>query len=138
MFRLHCDRTIACSHKLHQHDGKCQNLHGHNFRIVVDIEASKLIEGGSSDGMVMDFGDVKRIIDQFDHTHLNHHVAIVSYIGAPLYGSFTDQPTAERFAQILALEIYNTSKNCYITSVKVRVYETETQYAEFILNSTEV
>lgn len=119
MFNLHCERTIACSHQLEFHKGKCQNLHGHNFKVIVDVEATALISEGSSMGMVMDFGDIKEIIDTFDHTHLNTTL------------SGCKQPTAEFLSYILASRIYNRTGNDAVTKVTVRVYETDTQYAEY-------
>lgn len=130
MYKLHCERTIACSHNLTLHKGKCKNPHGHNFKVVVDIDADKLINGGSSDGMVMDFGDIKDIIDYYDHKHLNTAVA---YNGVNL--EFINQPTAERLAKKLAEEIMEVSTNPYINFVVVRVYETDTQYAEYFLEA---
>ena len=134
MYRLHCERTIASSHQLEQHNGKCKNLHGHNFKVIVDIEALKLITGGSSDGMVMDFGDVKKVIDLYDHSHLNNFEINVNDNSF----NFHTQPTAERLAHVIALEIYEVSNNPYIDSIRVRVYETDTQYAEYLMTSPEV
>lgn len=135
MYKLHCERTVASSHRLTHHKGKCKNLHGHNFRILVDIEAHKLIEGGSSDGMVMDFGDIKGLIDSFDHAHLND-MSVAKYSDGELTidKDFLTQPTAERFAYRLATLIFNNSENIYLHKITVRVYETETQYAEYTLD----
>lgn len=121
MYKLFCERTIACSHQLKSHNGKCKFLHGHNFKVQVTVLACKLCQGGSSDGMIIDFGTIKAIIDAYDHKHLNETTS------SP---TFKFQPTAERLSEILAKEIYVKAENPYIDKVTVRVYEAENQYAE--------
>ena len=53
--------TFDSSHMLDGHDGKCQNLHGHTYRLEVEVSGS-LIQGGAKDGMVADFADVKACV----------------------------------------------------------------------------
>ena len=120
-YKVSIERDIAVAHQLIHHKGKCHNLHGHNLKVIVEITASNLIADGSSKGMVIDFGDVKRLIDKYDHKYLNDEV--------PEW--MRDQPTAERLSEMLALEIVEVSENLYIYNVKVKVYEAEGQYAEF-------
>ena len=140
MYSLHVEREIACSHILNLHDGKCHNLHGHNYKIVVDITTDKLIEGEvSSDGMVVDFGLVKGVIDDLDHKHLNEYFEILEQ-SQTREGTFTKflkqcaiQPTSERLSRFIAVSIYD--KVYYITgrasNINVKVYESSTNYAEF-------
>ncbi len=70
--------TFDSAHSLPGHKGKCANLHGHTYRLEVTVsrQNGSLITGGSSEGMVMDFGDLKsivntEIIEQADHKLLN-------------------------------------------------------------------
>ena len=68
--------TFDSSHMLDGHDGKCQNLHGHTYKLEITVSGSP-IEGGAKDGMVMDFSDLKRtvkqhIIEPFDHAFIYH------------------------------------------------------------------
>lgn len=59
---------IAGSHQLSlNYESKCQNLHGHNWQIVVYCKSDTLNENG----MVCDFGDIKKFVDLLDHRHLN-------------------------------------------------------------------
>ena len=58
------------------HDGKCQNLHGHTYKLEIIVSAP-VIQGGAKDGMVMDFTDLKTIVkqhitDPFDHAFIYH------------------------------------------------------------------
>ena len=58
------------------HDGKCQNLHGHTYKLEITVSDDP-IRGGAKDGMVMDFTDLKaavkkHITDPFDHAFIYH------------------------------------------------------------------
>jgi len=60
------------AHKLPFYEGKCKNLHGHTFKLIVSLEGN--IENKS--GMIMDFNEVKKIVEQkvlskLDHAYLN-------------------------------------------------------------------
>lgn len=66
---------FEASHQLPNHDGKCARLHGHSWRLVVEIEGDVKNEPDSpKDGMVMDYTDMKAIvqpiIEMLDHHHL--------------------------------------------------------------------
>lgn len=123
MFNLHLERNIEIAHKLKKHKGKCKNLHGHSLKVIVDINAEKLIEDGEQDGMILDFGIVKEIIDSLDHSYLNDFVD-------------GEMPTAERVAKYLAESIAEECKtyNSSVYFVKVKVYETENQCVTYSLN----
>lgn len=71
MNRITCEIGIDMAHRVPQHDSKCRNLHGHRYRIIATVEGD-LHNEGSQDGMVLDFGFLKKLmldtIDaQFDH-----------------------------------------------------------------------
>lgn len=68
--------TFDSSHMLDGHDGKCQNLHGHTYKLEITV-SDGIIKGGAKDGMVMDFTDLKAIVkqhitDPFDHAFIYH------------------------------------------------------------------
>ena len=63
--------TFAAAHALTNYHGKCENVHGHNYRLQVTVSGPL-----NTDDLVMDFVDLKKIvreavIDQLDHTNLN-------------------------------------------------------------------
>ena len=63
--------VFDAAHKLLWHKGKCQNLHGHTYKLIVTVEGQL-----NENGIVMDFGDLKKIIvnhviSKLDHKHLN-------------------------------------------------------------------
>src|ERR1700744_3220002 len=71
MFEVFVEQTFAAGHALRNYKGKCENVHGHNFRVQVRIEGEKLDETG----LLVDFIDVKnsmrQVIDRLDHQFLN-------------------------------------------------------------------
>ncbi len=69
--KLSCCFEFAASHFLTKYHGKCENLHGHNYKLTINIRGPV-----QEDGMVLDFKLVKdlvntEVIDVLDHTHLN-------------------------------------------------------------------
>lgn len=66
---LHTEGWYDASHSLEDYDGKCANKHGHTYlvRVWVKGEESQL----NKSGILWDFGNLKKIISQFDHTDLN-------------------------------------------------------------------
>ena len=96
---------FAASHFLTKYHGKCENLHGHNYKIIITIE-----DEVKEDGMVMDFKIIKdkvkeKVINRLDHTHLNDTL---------------ENPSAEN----LAIWIWEELKND-LPLKKIAVYETE-------------
>lgn len=64
------DFAFEASHVLPNHPGKCANLHGHSWKLIVAVEG----EINKDTGMVMDYAELKRlvqpIVDDLDHSHL--------------------------------------------------------------------
>ena len=56
MFEVSVEQTFAAGHALRNYKGKCENVHGHNFRVQVIIEGERLDETG----LLVDFIDVKK------------------------------------------------------------------------------
>lgn len=89
--------TFEAAHKLPKHDGKCARLHGHSWKGRVIVKGEVLHNEGPKTGMVMDFGDVKRLVapllDGFlDHHHLNETLNL-------------DNPTSEEVARWLYMRL---------------------------------
>ena len=64
------------AHYLPNYVGKCSRLHGHTWTLEVEVSSDELIQSGSEAGMVIDFGELKKevnelVIDKLDHTLLN-------------------------------------------------------------------
>lgn len=71
MYQVIVEQDFDAAHALRGYRGKCENIHGHRFRVVAAVELRKLDEVG----MAYDFSEMKRhlreIVDKFDHTCLN-------------------------------------------------------------------
>ena len=71
MFEVSVEETFAAGHALRNYRGKCENVHGHNYKVQVTVEGEEL----NSIGLLVDFADVKRVIRgvvaRLDHRFLN-------------------------------------------------------------------
>ena len=71
-WRLRVSSDFSSSHQLRHYEGKCENMHGHNFSVVVDVVGERL---DPKLGILMDFKELKRLLkivtDELDHRHLN-------------------------------------------------------------------
>ena len=74
MYALTTEASFDSAHFLADYNGKCRNIHGHRWNIKVDICGSMLEEDGCLRGMLMDFGDMKKVLkamaDYFDHAFI--------------------------------------------------------------------
>lgn len=72
MFDLKVKTSFCAAHNLKGYDGDCQNVHGHNFGVIVVAKVKKL----NPVGFGMDFKELKKEIEfflkQLDHKHLNN------------------------------------------------------------------
>ena len=72
-WRLTVRGGFAAAHRLVGSGGKCESLHGHNFKVSLKVEGDQL----DDTGMLIDFGDLKGILksvlENLDHSDLNDH-----------------------------------------------------------------
>lgn len=91
-YELIIKADFGAAHHLRQYKGKCERLHGHNWKLDVVVEGGP---GLNDEGMVLDFGDAKRaiaeVLDRFDHYYLNEQ---------PPFDELN--PTSENIARVLA------------------------------------
>lgn len=134
--------TFETGHALYGYDGKCRNVHGHSYKLSVTVIGSPITDASNVKyGMVIDFGDLKKIVkeeivDVFDHATVfnkntphvelakeleqrGHHVILVDY-----------QPTSENMVIDFAQKIKSRlPENIQLFSL--RLQETESSYAEW-------
>ncbi len=71
MFSISCEGHFDSAHFLSGYKGKCRNIHGHRWKVVVHVKNEELKKSGQERGMVLDFGSLKNklkeICDYFDH-----------------------------------------------------------------------
>lgn len=135
--RLTKEFCFEASHALNNYDGLCRNVHGHSYKLFVTIKGSPNQDGQSPKyGMVMDFGDLKRIVQRriievYDHALVlnkdNSFVSAAKSMNTKLV--LTDfQPTCENmlihFAQIISSELPEE-----IELQELKLHETATSFA---------
>jgi len=122
MFEVTVEHTFAAGHSLREYKGKCENVHGHNYRIQVTVEGERL----NRIGLLVDFVDLKRsvraVCERLDHQFIND-----------LEPFTTLNPSAENLAKYLydevttALDLTHSDPPVRISQVKV--WETDTSIA---------
>lgn len=118
MFRVRVIQYFNGAHNLRNYQGKCENLHGHNWKVEAYLKGEKLNETE----MLIDFkilkGRLKEILETLDHKYLNEQVDFFK----------NNNPTSEN----IAIYIYDALKETFGEMTdRVTVWETEFQCAEY-------
>ena len=122
MFEVSVEQTFAAGHALRNYKGKCENVHGHNFRVQVIIEGERL----DDTGLLVDFLDVKNlmtaVIQRLDHQFLNEVTPFD-----------VKNPSAENIAEYFHQEMASglASTPVPVRIREVKVWETEIQSASY-------
>ena len=134
--------SFETGHALYGYDGKCKNVHGHSYKLSVTVIGKPIDDTNHvKHGMVIDFGDLKKIVkseivDVFDHATVfnkntphvelakeledrGHNVLLVNY-----------QPTSEMMVIDFAKKIKKHLPE-HITLHSLKLQETETSFAEW-------
>lgn len=134
--------SFETGHALYGYDGKCRNVHGHSYKLSVCVIGEPITDKDNVKfGMVIDFGDLKKIVkseivDKFDHATVfnkntphvelaeelknrGHHVILVEY-----------QPTSENMVVDFAEKIQKHLPN-HIKLHSLKLQETESSFAEW-------
>ena len=129
MYIVKTEDSFDTAHFLARYNGKCRNIHGHRWRVVIEIAGENL-----DDGMVVDFTDIKAALKALTD-NLDHSLVMEKDTLKPqTYECLVDEgfrimimdfrPTAENFAKyffdeiknkgfnIRAAEVYETPNNC--------------------------
>ncbi len=131
MFRVSREIDFCYGHRLLDYQGKCQHLHGHNGRALITLESSGLDERG----MVLDFGEIKNVVNRWVDDNLDHRmilarrdpaVAVLQELGEPVF-LIDENPTAENIAKL----IYHFALDKGFPVVEVRLWETPHCYATY-------
>jgi len=73
MYALKKQFKFEAAHQLHDHDGKCQRLHGHSWVGWLVLEYPDLVKEGPKRNMAQDYGDIKAVIAPIVDEYLDHH-----------------------------------------------------------------
>lgn len=121
MYKITIIDSFSAAHYLRDYEGKCENLHGHNWKINAHVSGTVLDKAG----MLIDFGVVKKALKKIllllDHKNLNEEVEFFK----------KENPSSENIARFLfeKLEEYINSENYQIQGITV--YETDTSYCTY-------
>jgi 6-pyruvoyltetrahydropterin/6-carboxytetrahydropterin synthase len=140
--------SFETGHALYGYDGKCRNVHGHSYKLSVCVIGEPITDKDNVKfGMVIDFGDLKKIVkseivDKFDHATVfnkntphvelaeelknrGHHVILVEY-----------QPTSENMVVDFAEKIQKHLPD-HIKLHSLKLQETESSFAEWFASDQE-
>lgn len=124
MFQVRVESHFAAAHFLSDYHGKCENLHGHNYKVRAHVCGESLDSGG----MLLDFGILKAALNDvcalLDHTNLNDR------------SEFHNNPSAERIAQWIFMQVsarlpHSSGETAPARLTAVDVFETETSRARY-------
>jgi 6-pyruvoyltetrahydropterin/6-carboxytetrahydropterin synthase len=145
--RITKEFRFEAAHALSDYDGPCKSIHGHSYELSVTVKGSPYNDPGSpKNGMVMDFGDLKKIvkrnvIDRFDHSLILYDKDLSTDL----------KNSGEAFSNVVLVGYQPTSENILIdiaqkikrllpegvTLCKLKLRETATSYAEWFAEENE-
>jgi 6-pyruvoyltetrahydropterin/6-carboxytetrahydropterin synthase len=121
MFEVSVEETFAAGHSLRNYRGKCEKVHGHNYKVRVTLEGETLNEAG----LLVDFVEVKQrlrtVIERLDHEFLND---------IPPFDKLN--PSAENMAKYFYDEVsrgLTVENGARVSGVKI--WETDTSIATY-------
>jgi 6-pyruvoyltetrahydropterin/6-carboxytetrahydropterin synthase len=124
MFEVSVEHTFAAGHSLRNYRGKCENVHGHNYRVRITVAGERL----NSIGLLVDFVELKKrmraVADRLDHQFIND------------LEPFTElNPSAENLAKYfydeLSGELTAEQGQAPVRISEVKIWETETSTATY-------
>ena len=120
MYEISIITDFSAAHSLRDYEGKCANVHGHNWRVRVTVRADET----GADGIAIDFKDLKRmtndVLGRVDHTYINE-VAPFDKVN----------PTSENIARWLCEKLDIELRLSRVRLVRVDVQENERSCVSF-------
>ncbi len=142
MIRLTKEFTFESAHSLEGYDGACREIHGHSYRLFVTIVGEPIADVQSPKcGMVIDFGDLKRIVNseiisRLDHSFVMRRTAQSERLAEVMSAQFRNvilvdyQPTCENMLTDFAARIASELPHG-VALHSLKLHETATSYAEW-------
>ena len=114
MYTLTTMVEFSSAHTLVGHSGPCKKMHGHNWKVEVEITGDKL----DNIGMVVDFKEIRKatnlVVDELDHEFLNN-----------LEPFSEDNPTAENIARYIFTKLSEEFSNKNVKVNSIKLWETD-------------
>ena len=143
MIRITKIFSFETAHVLYGYDGKCKNVHGHSYKLFVTLKGVPIDDiHHEKNGMVMDFGNLKSIVneevvDVWDHAIMLNALSPHQILGKDLekqghkviYCNY--QPTCENMLYDIAKKIKSRLPN-HVQLVYLKLHETENSYGEWL------
>ena len=121
IFEVMIERNFSSAHQLRGYKGKCENLHGHNYRIEIFARGREL----DNIGLLVDFGELKTAADEvvqyLDHRNINE---------LPPFDEELN-PSAENLARYILQRVAAPVGDQRVSVYKVRCFETPTSVATY-------
>ena len=121
MFEVMIERNFSSAHQLRGYRGKCENLHGHNYRVEIYARGREL----DKTGLLVDFVELKaaadEIVDYLDHRNINE---------LPPFDEELN-PSAENLARFILERVASRVGDERVQVFKVRCFETPTSVATY-------
>jgi 6-pyruvoyltetrahydropterin/6-carboxytetrahydropterin synthase len=121
MFEVMIERNFSSAHQLRGYKGKCENLHGHNYKIEIYARGREL----DNIGLLVDFGELKEAADEvvqyLDHRNINE---------LPPFDVELN-PSAENLARYILERVSARVGDDRVRVYKVRCFETPTSIATY-------
>ena len=120
MYEVSVSVHFSAAHRIGEYSGKCERMHGHNWKVEVTVKASELNELG----MVIDFRDLKKIVtgvlDEVDHRVINDIEPFTSL-----------NPTAENLARWVHDKVLENLSGHSVEGLRIRIWETDSSCASY-------
>ena len=133
--------SFEMAHALRNYDGLCRNIHGHSYKMDITLAGQPLYDESSpKNGMVMDFGDLKKLVNEEIISLLDHALVLNNKTDEKLVEMLKQnfekivvvdfQPTTENLLNFIADKLKAKLPN-RVSLTCVRLRETDTAYAEW-------
>ena len=123
MYELRVVTRFAAAHQLTMVGSKCENMHGHNWKIEVYVTGDKL----NAAGVLVDFGEIKdqlaEVMEKLDHKYLNE----LDYIP-------DGKPSSENIAYFVATELQSKIDSSSARVSRVTAWESDDACATYIVS----
>lgn len=140
LIRLTKEFRFEMAHVLEGYDGPCRNVHGHSYILYITVIGSPINDPANfKNGMVMDFGDLKKFVnksitDRFDHSIvINRNSNKLAAVCNDLFGKVEEvdfQPTCENLVVYFA-SLIKSQLPKEVELHHIRLFETASSYAEW-------
>jgi 6-pyruvoyltetrahydropterin/6-carboxytetrahydropterin synthase len=128
MFEINTSANFEAAHRLSSYEGKCKQIHGHNWKVELKASSSIL----NKNEFVYDFTNLKKILGEFDHKTIlknnTENKKLVKSFPTDWVVWLEFEPTAEQLAKYICNKIHSQTK---LEFIKITVWENEKSSASF-------